>query len=424
MVQRESTSAEDSSIDGRDLLSGGIFLTAGAIVQAVVGLGAQLILMRLLLPDEFGEFAIVLAGASLAQVFLSLRLGVLIVRATDAELTAARRERYRAALVWETAAAAAVTAIWLAASGLLTIYAAVLVAALAVGQWTNQAAAFYERSLAYGPIAAVESGSQVVGHICAVILVLSGAGAASLYLREAVAALVRVAAYARIGALEQPRIRLPRWDELRTLVAEARALWIDGVMEGGFARIIILAAASLGGTRGAGIFSQSLRLAVVPHQFVSPVVFRMSANVFSRIGDDARRRTLLIRLTLATLAALALVAGSAIAFADPLVPLVLGEHWRPAARTIAAMAGVIVFMSGFDLLRAYCFSQRRMRVLFAGRVVQYAIFLAGGIAAVGADDPIALLAAGLSLAYAGSFATLAGGLAFIRPTNIPRGAGE
>lgn len=423
MAQGESTSAEDPSIDGRALLSGGIYLTAGAIVQAVVGLGAQLLLMRLLLPDEFGEFAIVLAGASLAQVFLSLRLAVLIVRATDAELTAARRERYRAALVWETAAAAVVTFIWLAASGLLTIYAAVLVTALAVGQWTNQAVAFYERSMAYGRIAAVEAGSQIVGHICAVALILSGAGAASLYLREAVAALARMTAFAWIGALERPRIRLPRWSELRALMAEARALWVDNVMEGGFARIIVLASATLGGVRGAGIFSQSLRLAVVPHQFLSPVVFRMSANVFSRIDDDARRRSWLVRMTLTSLVALAVAAGLAIAFADPVVPLVLGEHWRPAARAITAMAGVIVFMSGFDLLRAYCFSQRRMRVLFAGRVVQYAIFLAGCVAAVGSDDPIVLLAAFLSLAYAGAFVALALGLVFIRPTTVPNGAG-
>ena len=422
MEIRDPAPAEGLTKSGGELLAGGIFLTVGAIVQAVVGLGAQLVLMRLLLPDEFGEFAVVLAGASLAQVVLSFRLNVLIIRATDAEWTEDRRERYRAALVWETLAAASVTSAWLAAAGLLSAYALVLVAALAVGQWTNQSAAFYERTLAYRRIVAVETGGQIVGHVCAVALILTGAGVASLYLRELVVALARLGAFAWIGALSWPRVRSPRWNELRALAAEARALWIDGVMESGLARIIVLAAAGIGGAHGAGIFSQSLRLAIVPHQILSPVVVRMSANLFSRIADGARRRRLLTRMTLAILALLSVAAGLAIAFADPIVPILFGEHWRPAAQVIAAMAGVIVFLSGFDLLRAYCVSQHRMRLLLAGRVVQYAVFLAFCFAAIHSDDPISLLAAGLSLAYAGSFGLMALGVALTRPTSAPTGA--
>lgn len=404
------------------LLSGGISLTVGAIVQAVVGLGAQLVLMRLLLPDEFGEFAIVLAGASFAQVALSFRLNALIIRASDADLTEERQDRYRAALVWETLAAAAVTLIWMGASGLLSFYALVLVAALAVGQWTNQSAAFFERTLAYRRIVAVETGSQIVGHMCAIALILSGAGAASLYLRELVVALSRLGAFARIGALSRPRFRMPRWKELCALAAEARALWVDGVMESGFARIIVLVVAGFSGTHGAGIFSQSLRLAIVPHQFLSPVVGRLSANLFSRIADDGQRRQLLIRMTLATLALLTIAAGVAVAFADPIVPILFGEHWRPAARTIVAMAGVIVFLSGFELLRAYCVSQAKMRLLLTGRVIQYAVFIAGCLFAVRSEDPVSLLAASLSLAYAGSFGWIALGLALNRTANAPTGA--
>jgi O-antigen/teichoic acid export membrane protein len=423
MEHRETTLDETiSDIRRGALLSSGVSLTVGAIVQAVVGIGAQLVLMRLLLPDAFGDFAIVLAGASLAQVVLSFRLNVSIIRVSDAELTADRKDRYRAALVWETVAAASVTLIWLTAFGLVSVYALILVAALAVGQWANQSVAFYERTLAYHRIVAVETGSQIVGHVCAVALILFGAGAASLYLRELVVALSRLAAFARIGALPLPRFRAPRWDELRALAIEARALWVDGMMEGGFARVIVLAAASVSGAHGAGIFSQSLRLAIVPHQFLSPVVVRMSTNLFSRIGDAAHRRQLLIRMTFATLALLSVAAGLTVIFAEPVVPLLLGEHWRPAARTIVAMIGVILFLSGFDLLRAYCVSQRRMRLVLAGRAAQYVIFFAAGLAAVRSDDPILILAVGLSLAYAGSFGLIAAGLAMGRPTSAPNGA--
>ena len=421
MKHQETTLDEGISQIGQGALSGGVVLTAGAVIQVVVGLGAQLVLMRLLLPEAFGDFAIVLAGASLAQVVLSFRLNVLIIRVSDAELTEARKESYQAALVWETAAAAVVTLIWLTAFGLLSVYASVLVAALAVGQWTNQSMAFFERTMAYRRIVAVETGSQIIGHVCAVALILFGAGAASLYLRELIVALTRLGAFARLGALASPRFRAPHWVEIRTLVAETRTIWIDGMMEGGFARVIVLAAASISGAYGAGIFSQSLRLAIIPHQFLSPVVVRLSTNLFSRIGDTVRRWQLLFRMTLATLALLSVAAGATIIFADPVVPLLLGEHWRPAARTIAAMAGVILFLSGFDLLRAYCMSQRRMLLLLAGRTIQYAIFLIACLIAIRADDPISILAGGLSLAYAGSFGLIAAGLAMSRSANAPNG---
>ena len=403
------------------LVSGGVFLTVGAIVQAVAGLGAQLVLMRLLLPEEFGDFAIVLASAGLAQIVLSLRLHVLIIRLSDAELTETRRECYQAALVWETAAAAAVTLIGLAAAGLLSAYAMIMVAALAVAQWTNQSAAFFERTLAYRRIVAVETASQIVGHLAAVALVLIGFGAASLYLRELIAALARLGAFGWIGALSWPRCRLPRWPELRALAIEARGLWADGVMESGFVRIIVLAAAGLTNPHGAGIFAQSQRLAIIPHQILAPVVIRLSTNLFSRIDDARARRRLLVQMMLAVLASMALTAGLAAAFADPLVPMVLGEHWRPAATTLAAMAGVIVFYPGFELLRVYCATQRRMRLVLLGRSLQYLIFLAGCAIAAQADDPVLILSGALSLSYAGAFTLIAAGLALTPPASVPSG---
>lgn len=406
---------------GHSLLSGGVFLTAGAIIQAFAGLGAQLMLMRLLLPEEFGAFAIVLAITGLAQIVLSLRLHVLIIRLPDAELTEERRERYQAALVWETAAAAAVTLIGLTAAGLLSGYAMIMVAALAVAQWTHQSTAFFERTLAYRRIVAVETASQIVGHLAAVSLVLIGFGVASLYLRELIAALTRLGAFGWIGALSWPRCRLPRWPELRALAIEARGLWADGVMESGFARIIVLAAASITNPHGAGIFAQSQRLAVIPHQILAPVVIRLSTNLFSRIEDAQARRRLLVQMMLAVLAAMLLTSGLAAAYADPLVPMVLGEHWRPAATTIVAMAGVIVFLPGFELLRSYCATQRRMRLVLLGRSLQYLIFLAGCAIAVSADDPVLILSGALSLSYAGAFALIAAGLALIPPASVPSG---
>ena len=394
----------------RRLLGSGVSLTGGAVTQAAIGLVAQLILMRLLMPEDFGSFAITMATCSLVQMVLSLRLNVMIIRATDAELTAERCKRYRAALVWETVASAAVTLTWFALADLLTPFSLVLVLSLSLGQWTNQEVAFYERRMAYGRIVMVESGAQVFGHMLALALANIGAGAGALYVRELVVALLRLLSFARIGALAAPVWRMPTLAELRPLMTEARTLWLDGVLEGGIARVVILGA-GLHGQYWVGIFAQSLRLATIPHQLAAPTLVRMGANMFSRLSDPLARRHLLRRLLTAALVALTAAALVAVALSGPVIPTVLGEHWRPAVPVFRAMAGVVVFFSCFELLRAYCVSQHLMRPVLMARLSQYAVFLTAlgtvWLVALKDGDAIGLLALALSATYAVPFAILA-----------------
>ncbi|MBX9634171.1 MAG: oligosaccharide flippase family protein [Magnetospirillum sp.] len=402
------------------IMSGGAFLTGGALVQAGLGLVAQLVLMRQLIPEDFGRFAVVLAVCGLVQMVLSLRLNALIIRVPDQEMTPERRDRYRAALLWETVASTVVTLVWLAVSDLMSPFALMLVASLSLGQWSNQTVAFYERRMAYGRIVMVEAGSQILGHALAVGLVLSGVGAAALYLRELMVAVIRLAAFARIGALSTPLWRSLSMADWRLLIAEARAIWVDGVLESGLARMIVLGASALGGAHGTGIFAQSQRLATIPHQVLAPVVVRMSANLFSRIQDKTARLALLFRLTLFTLSGLAVAAVAAAILAEPLIPPLLGEHWRPASKVVVAMSGVIIFFSSFELLRAYCVTQHRMGVLLAARLSQYAVFLTALGIAARADDPMMALALGLSATYGVSFGVAAFGLS--RQAAVPKGS--
>lgn len=395
-------------LTSRSLLTSGLALTLGAVVQAVFGFLAQLVLMRLLIPEDFGRFAVVLAGCSLVQTVLSLRLTVLIIRLPEAEMTPERIARYQAALVWETVASVLVTLAWLLAAGLADAYALTLVAALALAQWTNQMAAFYERRMAYGPITLVETGSQVLGHGIAVALVLAGGGAAALYVREVAVALLRLGAFARLGALAPPCWRLPRLAELRLLLGEARAYWIEGVSDSGFTRLVVLCAGGVAGMHGTGLLAQSQRLALIPHQLMAPVVGRLSANAFSR-SDDGQRRRLLVPLVSVSLALLGIAAALAVAFADPVVPWLFGAHWAPAAGILVALAGMIIFFPTFELLRGYCFAVGRVRLVLLARVAQFGVFLAGVWLASGAADPVGVLAWSLSAAYGAAFAVVGAG---------------
>lgn len=386
------------------LVRGGAMLTGGAVVQALAGFAAQIVLMRQLGPEDFGQFALVLAGCGLVQMLLSLRLNVQIIRAADHALDSATRDLYHAALCWETLAAALIALAWLYLSGLMSALSLILVLSLALGQWANQALSFWERSMPYGRLAAVETGSQLLGHILAVAMVLSGVGVLSLPLRELAVMVVKIALLARMDAIGRPRWRWISGAEWRRLFRESRDVWCDGVIEGGFARLVVLASGWVGGVHGAGIFSQAMRLALVPHQFLAPVVSRLYGNLFARLADGRERLRLLVRVGSWTGLALAVGAGLAVALADPVVPWLFGSHWAEAARVLAAMAGLILFYSLFELLRTYCLSQRLTRYVLTARALQYVTFGVAGVAAVGAG--VVELALGLSLSYAVAFGTV------------------
>lgn len=387
------------------LVRGGALLTGGAAVQALAGFAAQIVLMRLLTPEDFGQFALVLAGCGLVQMLLSLRLNVQIIRAADHALDGATRDLYHSALCWETLAAALVTLVWLYLSDLMSALSLILVLSLALGQWTNQMLSFWERSMPYGRLAAVETGSQLLGHVLAVVMVLSGLGILSLPLRELAVMVVKLAILAHLGVIGWFRWRWVTGREWGRLFRETRDVWFDGVVEGGFARMVVLASGWVGGVHGAGIFSQAMRLALVPHQFLSPVVSRLYGNLFARLADGTARLRLLVRVGSWTGLALAVGAGLAVALADPVVPWLFGTHWSEAARVLAAMAGLILFYSLFELLRVYCLSQHLTRYVLTARALQYMAF--GGAATWAlAEAGIFELALGLSISYAVAFLTI------------------
>ncbi|MBI3445980.1 MAG: oligosaccharide flippase family protein, partial [Magnetospirillum sp.] len=161
----------------------------------------------------------------------------------------------------------------------------------------------------------MDTGAQLLGHGLAVSLVLTGAGVMALPLRELAVVLIRIALLAWIGAVRFGGWRWVTVEEWRALFRETRDVWFDGVIEGGFARLVVLASGWAGGAHGAGIFSQAMRLALVPHQFLSPVVSRLYANLFSRLSDEIERRQVLVRVGIWTGLGLTVAACFAVALA-------------------------------------------------------------------------------------------------------------
>lgn len=394
---------------GRAFVRNGALLTGSSLVQSLAGFASQLILMRLLVPADFGGFALVLASVGLVQVIFSPCLGTLAILARDDEYTEAFCHRLNSAMAIEAVFSLLLMLAWQAMVGISSLWVFPLVLTLALSHWLNSVTTFFERGMPYRHLTAIETGSQVTGHAAALLLALAGAGVASLYLREAVVVLVRLAMMLKLGAIPRWPLRWVSLAEWRLLLAGTRVPWLDGIVDGGFQRLTILVVGMLCGTHGTGLFVQAQRLALVPHQLLSPVVVRLAGNMFCRIGGRDAFQTLM-RIGVLLFLPLAGAAAGAWAFADVVIPWLFGAGWREAGPVMAAMAGVVLGYSMFELVRAYCLAQRHNTLLLTGRVMQYVIFGLGNLLVAG-DASAVRLGMVMSAVAVLSAATLIAGLA-------------
>ena len=393
--------------DYKSLSKGGAALISGQAIQALVAFVTNLVLVRHILPDGFGHFALVLAGASLLLSLISLRVNVLIIRLGEREYTEDVKDLYFSAISMETAVAFTIVFAWLMATKTAGLWEVLLVLTLGLRHWVEQNRAFFERTMPYRKLAYVETLVAISAHAAAAALVISGVGWVALYIREIVLTILSFVALSYVGGITLRRFRFLTIDEWKALIREARGVWLDSALEGSFHRLTILLAGFIGSDAVAGLIFQALRLAMVPHQFLAPIVTRIVANWFGRVEKQTLQDTGRDKILLVLFPPLIILALFAIAFADPVVPFLFGKNWTGVVDLFRAMAGIIVFISTFEVLRSYCLSVRRTGILLAGRAFQFAgMALPLAFALNGWLEGTLALALGLSIAYALAFVSM------------------
>jgi O-antigen/teichoic acid export membrane protein len=353
------------------------WLFVSSSTQAGVAFASNLVLVRFVAPEGFGRFALALATLSLVFAFGSLRPGQLAIR-DQYSLTPERR-----AFLWN---ACWQEALYLSAGAALVLACCApaafdwaLLAAVGLGHFGSQARGFLERSGAYRALSLIEGGAHLLAHCAAVGAALLGAGLWALVVREVLLALVQIVALASTGGLPRAKVALLVPRQWRALAREAKDLWSDGVLESLHARLVVLAAGWIGGVRGAGLFFQAQRLALVPHQFLQPIAGRLAFSWFARATDESevvqRRATLLTWLCVPLLVSV----GVCLAFSGDIVPLVLGESWAASAPLLASLAGVAGGTSLLAVVNMELLARRRFDALLAMRVAQYAGLVAAPV---------------------------------------------
>lgn len=387
-------------IPSSDLRSNAIWLVGGSAGQSGVAFVVSLFLMGLLLPEDFGRYALISANVALVNAILSLRIPDAVVRMSADEL---RHDlgSLVAIHVGQILLVSAISIGILWGFGLFGVEALILVLAIAVNSWTVLLTRLFERKFEYRSIAIVENGASIAVNILSVVGALLGLGGIVLFLRDLLRGVLQYGILAVIRRLPKLEFARPDRDAFERLRQRLSGMWIDGIAEQLYHRLIILLLGAIATEKEVGLFFQARRLASVPNELIMPVTYRMAYNYFSRKVEGRERKRKLGVLIVMEFVVLAATASIVVFWGKDLILLFFNERWLPLVGILLALLGFLVLQPVFETLKSFAMAENRMgRFIVLGRTFQFLSLFAGYIAYnVFGLEPVLAVAYALSLGY-------------------------
>ena len=318
---------------GRTLRS---FLLLGAqrVVGVVVTAGGSIALARLLTPEIFGLYAILVFVITAGVRSSELGLGAALIQRRDLDPAAALGVAFTAtfslalALGAAIAVAAPLVARWPGVSSDVTAPVRWLALLVVLSSLRMPAMVLLERRLAYFPLTVAETADTVTFHAVAIAAAIAGAGLWSFVMGALAARVVNLVVL--WGAARwRPTLRWS-WRELAPVMKFGILFQGSILVAIAGDAVVPIFVTAWSGVTGVGFLNWAATLAFLPLQVVS-IAGRVLFPALSSLQADTERfaeatARALNRVTAVLYPAAALL----LAGADPVVRLIFGEAWLPA----------------------------------------------------------------------------------------------
>jgi O-antigen/teichoic acid export membrane protein len=308
----------------------------GVSIRAM-GMVSNVVLARLLVPEDFGVLALGLTFVAVAGFITSGGIAAHLIRASGPP------SRYQLEAVYGlqlTAACllAALTAAVGIPLGTVGAVAAIMACALPIDATRAPAALLAERRLDYGALVRAEVLEVLAYNVTAIALVVLGAGVWGV----AVASVVRaVVGTTLVVATLPPGVVFPRWSWKTVRPILGFGVAFQGVSAVNLIRDqgIVVVTGAVAGLTTLGYWSLAYRIVQVVI-VVLESLWRVSYPAVARLiaADEDLGRTLQRALRISAVTVGAVVAGL-IGTAPALIPFVFGDKWASAVPAVAFCAG-------------------------------------------------------------------------------------
>lgn len=357
--------------------SAGLFIvgTRGVVIL-LLGFSSNVVIARLLTPEDFGVVAIGASFVLLTGVLSDGGLGGALIRRP--EPPSSEELQALTALQLTVSAGLALTVVTVAAPfGKIGWVTALMVSSMLLVAFQFPGRILFERSLRYGPLAVVELSQVVTYHLSAIALVVAGFGVWGLASATVARAAVGTVVMARLSPAGFVRPRFA-WHLVRPLMRFGLRFQAVSVTLLVRDQGLNLATAAIASVSTLGLLSLARRLMEVPYMFFASLG-RISMPAMSHVVASKEDAGPLMERAagMAAIGAGLVLTGLA-GSAPGLIPGLFGEQWRGASSIIpGACLGLGISGSVSITIQSYLYAKGD-----ASAVVQAAIFQAMTLFAV------------------------------------------
>lgn len=331
-----------SQVRSRAVASAAIVAGRGIAVRGL-GLAGNIVIARLLVPEEFGTAAFGLAFVTFAKYLSDGGLAAGLIR-REAPATTGDLRAMVAVQLTLTSVIAGLVALASLPFGQVGAVTAVMVAVLPVVSFRTPGVVVLERALNYRPLATAEVAETVAYNTWAIAAVAAGFGVWGLATATVVRLLTGSALVIRYGPTGALR-PLFSWQKIRPLLAfgvRFQAVAMTNLVRDQGLNIGTAAVAGLGVL---GVWALARRILEVPFLLFDSML-RVSFPAMSRLlASGEQARPLIERGVSVGAVATGLIVTPLVASTPALVPAVFGDRWDEVVGVIPA-AGLALMIGG------------------------------------------------------------------------------
>lgn len=351
----------------------GVFIVAArGIGIRLLGLASNVVLARLLTPDDFGVVALGLTIVAFASVATDIGLGAGLIRGPH-EPT---RHELASVLGFQMGLTLFIAiALSLAAAlfgGRPLVIAALLAWCLPLGSLDLSNSIVLERNLRFGPLAVAELLQTVISAATSIALVVAGAGVFGLAIGSMIGTALASGYLIAIGPVGLVR---PRLDSgvLRRLAGFGAAFQAANLANLARDQGVVIITGIAGSLTLLGYWSLVFRIMQAP-ALLFESMWRVSFPGIARMleQDDDPRADMEQGLRLGTYVSAVALVGLAAA-SHPLIGAVFGPRWEPASPTVSLAAIALLIGGPVSVVSAgFLYAVGKARQVLVGNVLQVA----------------------------------------------------
>jgi O-antigen/teichoic acid export membrane protein len=388
--------------------AGGAALLGGrAVLILCLGVGANILLARLLAPEDFGLVALgtslILLGAHLAEG----GLGAALIRRPE-EPERRELEALNGLQLAATAALTLIAAAVAAAVGGEAPVVALMVATLPITVLRTPSVIVLERRLHYRPVATTDTVEAVVFYAWALVAVALGMGVWGVATAAVARAVAGTAVMLRAGPLGLLR---PRWAPaaVRPLVGLGARIQVVGLVTVAREQALNAAVAAVAGMAALGVWNLALRVITVPFTLfttVSRIAYPTLARVIGA-GGDVRA---VVERGLGTVAVASGAVVAAVGAFAPALPALVGPGWSDLPATLLwSCVALLLGAPSWVILSSYLYAADEAGAVVTAATVHAAVWLAVAVPLVAVEGAPMVGVGWIAAAVAGSAMLWRGG---------------